>query len=483
MISTEDYKDIFTGNGSNTTFEFDFKAFSEAGIRVIHRDVTAGTTTELANDTDYTLVLNSDQETDPGGTVTYPVSGSALSSTEKLAIVRGDAFDQDTDFFAGMPMQTVEDRVDYLTALCQQLLEQVNRSVRVGVIDGGISAFDDAVARAGKYLYFADDAAAAPELADLAASGTTLSFSTITAYLGSQQFGASDTTPSVANHDNYRTNTGTLTITDFDDGYAGQIITVYSLAAITFDTTGTNLTGSTTDLVTASGDITRWLCVDGTTWRLLELNGTPVVQTFTAADATPSVLGQDIFETDTGTLTITDFDDGEDGQQITVLSKGAVTFDTTGTNLSSPFSVDLVTKSGDATQWVCDGGTTWRLVSYNGNAFLQGLVLSIENLTPSGTTETLTYANGPAAFIDLENASGNVTVTIGDAPTYGYACYPVLMRQDSASARTVTFAATGTVRDLGGTPHAMTTTLDGYTAYTLETWDGTNWFVTGGDYS
>ena len=483
MISTEDYKDVFTGNGSTTTFDFDFKAFSEAGIRVIHLNVTTGATTELTNDTDYTLVLNSDQENDPGGTVTYPVSGSALSATEKLAIVRGDDFDQTTDFFAGMAMQTVEDRVDYLTALCQQLLEKANRSVRVGVIDGGLSAFDDAVARAGKYIRFTDDTAALPEAVEFTEVGTVLSYSVITSYLGSQQFGAGDTTPSVLNHYAFRSNTSSLTITDFDDGYAGQTITVYSLAAITFDTTGTNLTGSPADLVTASGDYTRWINVDGTTWRLLEYNGFPVVQTFGSADTSPSVLGQEVFETGGSTLTINDFDDGEDGQVITVISKAAITYDTTGTNLTSPYSVDLITKSGDVTQWICDGGTTWRLVSFNGNAFLQGLVLSVESLAPTGTTTALAYNNGPAADIDLESASGNVTVTIGDGPTNGYGCYQVRVRQDSAVARTVTFTATGTIYDLGGTPHPMTTTLDGFTLYTLETWNGTDWFITGGDYS
>jgi len=87
------------------------------------------------------------------------------------------------------------------------------------------------------------------------------------------------------------------------------------------------------------------------------------VTTFLAGDTTPSVLGGLVFLTDAGSITITDFDDGAAGQEITIISKGAVTFDTTGTDLTGS-SVDLVTASGDVTRWVCEDGTTWRLMGF-----------------------------------------------------------------------------------------------------------------------
>lgn len=77
-----------------------------------------------------------------------------------------------------------------------------------------------------------------------------------------------DATPSVASGTSYNTFTNAITITDFDDGTAGQEITVVSKAPITYDTTGTNLTGSSVDIVTAAGDITKWYTGDGTTWIL-----------------------------------------------------------------------------------------------------------------------------------------------------------------------------------------------------------------------
>lgn len=89
----------------------------------------------------------------------------------------------------------------------------------------------------------------------------------------------------------------------------------------------------------------------------------PSPKTFTIGDTTPSVEGGKTFLTDTGGLTITDFDDGYAGQRITVISKGAIIFDTTGTNLVGS-SVNITTAAGDVTEWICEDGTTWRLCAF-----------------------------------------------------------------------------------------------------------------------
>jgi hypothetical protein len=86
-------------------------------------------------------------------------------------------------------------------------------------------------------------------------------------------------------------------------------------------------------------------------------------ETFTNTDATPAVGAGSYFETFTNVLTITDFDEGTAGQMITVVSKGAITYDVTSTDLKGG-TVDLVTASGDVTQWICEDGATWRLISF-----------------------------------------------------------------------------------------------------------------------
>ena len=82
-------------------------------------------------------------------------------------------------------------------------------------------------------------------------------------------FADGDATPSVSTGNLFKHHASAQAITMFDDGVAGQIITVISTAAITYDVTSTNLKGGSTDIVTASGDVTEW-CFDGTNWHLLQ---------------------------------------------------------------------------------------------------------------------------------------------------------------------------------------------------------------------
>ena len=80
-------------------------------------------------------------------------------------------------------------------------------------------------------------------------------------------FGSSDTTPSVATGNLFKTHASGQTLTTFDNGVAGQTITVISTAAVVFDVTGTTLKGGSADITTASGDVTEWT-YDGTNWYL-----------------------------------------------------------------------------------------------------------------------------------------------------------------------------------------------------------------------
>ena len=89
----------------------------------------------------------------------------------------------------------------------------------------------------------------------------------------------------------------------------------------------------------------------------------PAVKTFAPGNATPDVTGGKVFLTDAAGLTITDFINGDVGQEIIIISKGAIVFDTTATNLTGS-SVNLTTAAGDTTHWVCEDGTVWRLLGF-----------------------------------------------------------------------------------------------------------------------
>lgn len=104
--------------------------------------------------------------------------------------------------------------------------------------------------------------------------------------------------------------------------------------------------------------------------------------------------------------------------------------------------------------------------------------------TPTGTTQTLDYADGPAFEVDLESVTGNITITLSNPPASGlFARLTVKVTQDSAVARTITWAG-GTFRWDGGTAHPMNSTLDGISIFHFETWDGgTTWDGSGADFS
>ena len=81
-------------------------------------------------------------------------------------------------------------------------------------------------------------------------------------------FSDGDATPSVATGNIFKHHASTQTINMFDGGVCGQIITVISTAAITYDFNASNLKCGSADIVTADGDVTMWV-FDGTNWYLL----------------------------------------------------------------------------------------------------------------------------------------------------------------------------------------------------------------------
>lgn len=102
----------------------------------------------------------------------------------------------------------------------------------------------------------------------------------------------------------------------------------------------------------------------------------------------------------------------------------------------------------------------------------------------SANAVTLTYSNGPDFEVDMEPATATVAVTISGGPaTSNYGRVKAKFQQDGTSAQTLTWAG-GTFRWDGGTAHPMNTTLDGFSLYTFETWDGgTIWYGAGADFS
>ena len=120
------------GNGSTTAFPFAFKVFSTSDIQVVIAN-SLGIETVLVLDTDYSVTLNSNQDTSPGGTVTYPLSGSALPTGSVLSIIGDLDYDQPLDLPSGgnfSPL-ALENQLDRTVMQIQQLRENIGRALLV----------------------------------------------------------------------------------------------------------------------------------------------------------------------------------------------------------------------------------------------------------------------------------------------------------------------------------------------------------------
>ena len=133
----------FTGNGSQSSWPFSFKVFAEGDIKVTAADAS-GTETVLTLTTDYTVSLNANQETSPGGSVTY-----ALASGYKLTITGALDYDQPLDLPAGgnFDPTALETQLDRMVMQTQQLSEEMVRAVKVPVTDDGTGELSGALAQ------------------------------------------------------------------------------------------------------------------------------------------------------------------------------------------------------------------------------------------------------------------------------------------------------------------------------------------------
>lgn len=122
------------GTGVQTAWPFTFKVFAESDIAVAIANAL-GTETALVLDTDYSVSLNANQDTSPGGTVTYPISGTPLATGSVLSIVGDLDYDQPLDLPSGgnfSPL-ALENELDRLAMQIQQLRETVSRSILLPV--------------------------------------------------------------------------------------------------------------------------------------------------------------------------------------------------------------------------------------------------------------------------------------------------------------------------------------------------------------
>jgi hypothetical protein len=160
----------FTGNGTASAFPFTFKVFAATDLDVIKLTVSTGTESTLVLTTDYTVSLNGDQNSNPGGTVT--LTAGALASGFTLTITSDIANLQPTDLTnqGGFYPEVITDSLDRATIQIQQIADIGDRTLKIPISDGTLNMeLPTKTERANSFLSF--DANGLPSVVTAGSSG------------------------------------------------------------------------------------------------------------------------------------------------------------------------------------------------------------------------------------------------------------------------------------------------------------------------
>ena len=152
-ISTTTIKNSYSANSSTVTFNYTFKIAADTEIEVIIR-ASDGTETIKSKGTHYNVAGVGNAG---GGSVTF-VAQHTPQTNETVVLRRVTPLTQGLDLIENdpMPAENIETAYDKLTAISQELQEQLDRSIKVSktstITNPEITS--DATQRAGKLLGF-----------------------------------------------------------------------------------------------------------------------------------------------------------------------------------------------------------------------------------------------------------------------------------------------------------------------------------------
>jgi len=152
---TDTYTPVqLTGDGSDKTFDFDFKIFNNTDlvVAIVDPDTLVATTQTLG--TDYSVSINTSTA---GGTVTFV---AAPDDGDYVSIRRSIPVTQSTDIPSGglFREQQIENALDKQTLVSQQLKEFQDRSIAQNPYATAISDLTLPLPSAGKPIKWNDDA-------------------------------------------------------------------------------------------------------------------------------------------------------------------------------------------------------------------------------------------------------------------------------------------------------------------------------------
>ena len=163
----------FVGNGTATVFPFTFKVFAAADLDVVRLTTSTGVETTLVLNSNYSVTLNGDQNSNPGGSIT--LLAGALATGYTLVITSDIANLQPTDLTnqGGFYPEVITDALDRATIQIQQISDIGDRTLKIPITDGSLNMEMPAAAERGnKYLVF--DANGLPTVSSGSGTDTAL---------------------------------------------------------------------------------------------------------------------------------------------------------------------------------------------------------------------------------------------------------------------------------------------------------------------
>lgn len=134
-VDSTERRVVYAGNGKTTAFPFAFKVFADTDVVVsVGKPDGAEAAATLKINSDYTVTLNADQNTTPGGTVNVK---TAPDEGYNLAVTSSVPYDQPMVLtpYGGFNPETLNDNSDRQCIQIQQLVEQVSRAITTDPTD------------------------------------------------------------------------------------------------------------------------------------------------------------------------------------------------------------------------------------------------------------------------------------------------------------------------------------------------------------
>ena len=160
--STTRKTNALVGNGNTATYPFAFKVFTDADVVVkkLETATSIETTLTLGASNDYIVTLNSDQNGNPGGSITLRSGGNDQNLASGFTIVITSALTplQGTDLTnqGGFYPEVINDALDKSVILHQQQQDEIERSIKFSLTNtiGSLEITENAANRKNKVLGF-----------------------------------------------------------------------------------------------------------------------------------------------------------------------------------------------------------------------------------------------------------------------------------------------------------------------------------------